>query len=179
MISTIALVIGGVIAALLIVIATRPSQFHVHRRTRIDAPPARVFTLINGFREWRRWSPWEGLDPDLQRSYSGAGEGKGAVYEWKGNKKVGRGRMEIIQVVPEASVAIKLDFFEPWEAHNTAEFTLSDGGSHTDVVWAMYGPANFMSKAMSLVMPMDKLVGKDFEKGLANLKREAETPSGA
>jgi uncharacterized protein YndB with AHSA1/START domain len=153
---------------------TRPGEFHVHRKTRINAPPERVFGLLNDFREWVRWSPWEKLDPDLQRTHSGAPAGKGAVYAWQGNKKAGQGRMEIIQVVPDATVVIKLDFFQPWEAHNTTEFTLSPAGSHTDVTWALYGPNNLMAKVMSVFMPMDKLVGKDFEAGLANMKREAE-----
>ena len=115
------------------------------------------------------------MDPNLTRRYSGAESGQGAVYDWEGNKKVGKGRMEIRKVVPPSSVVITLDFMEPWAAHNTAEFTLTPAAGATDVVWAMHGPNLFMTKLMGVFMSMDKMVGKDFERGLANLKQAAES----
>jgi uncharacterized protein YndB with AHSA1/START domain len=163
-----------VVLAVLAYAASRPDQFRIERRTRINATPDKIFLLLNDFKRWQIWSPWEKLDPNLTRRHSGADSGQGAVYEWQGNKKVGKGRMEIRKVVPPSSVVITLDFIEPWSAHNTAEFTLSPAAGATDVTWAMYGPNLFMTKLMSVFMSMDKMIGKDFEKGLANLKQAAE-----
>lgn len=162
---------GAVVAGVLGYAATRPDQFRVQRSKRIDAPPDKVFEKLNDFHNWPAWSPWEELDPDMTRTHSGATSGKGAVYEWKGNKKVGRGRMEITESVPSQKVGIKLDFFEPWEAHNTTAFTLTPSGGGTDVVWSMDGSSPFMMKVMGIFMNMDKMVGKDFEKGLDKLGR--------
>ena len=162
------------ILAFLAYAASRPDQFRVERRTRINATPDRIFPLLNDFKRWSVWSPWEKLDPNLTRRHSGAESGPGAVYEWEGNKKVGKGRMEIRKAVPPSNVVITLDFIEPWAAHNTAEFTLTPSASATDVIWAMYGPNLFMTKLTSVFMSMDKMVGKDFERGLANLKQAAE-----
>jgi len=114
------------------------------------------------------------MDPAMQRTYSGPESGKGSVYEWEGNNKVGKGRMEIIDAPPPSKVAIKLDFLKPFEAHNTAEFTLVPKGDATDVTWAMHGPSPFIAKVMSVFMSMDCMVGKDFEAGLTNLKAAAE-----
>jgi uncharacterized protein YndB with AHSA1/START domain len=161
---------GTVVAGILGYAASRPSGFRVERSAHIDAPPDRVFAKMNDFREWPSWSPWEELDPAMSRMHSGASSGRGAVYEWSGNKKVGKGRMEIIESVPAKKVGIKLDFITPFEAHNTTEFTLTPSGGGTDVNWAMTGASNFMMKVFGVFVSMDKLVGKDFEKGLAKLK---------
>ena len=163
-----------VIAAVLVLAATKPDSFRVERRASIKGRPEKIFGLINDFHNWRSWSPWEKMDPAMQRTYSGPESGKGSVYEWEGNNKVGKGRMEIIDAPPPSKVAIKLDFLKPFEAHNTAEFTLVPKGDATDVTWAMHGPSPFIAKVMSVFMSMDRLVGKDFEAGLANLKAAAE-----
>jgi uncharacterized protein YndB with AHSA1/START domain len=170
-------IVGGVvvvlIAAVLIFAATQPSAFRIQRSATIQAPPEKVFSLVEDFHAWKNWSPWEKLDPNLSRTYSGAERGKGAVYEWQGNKKVGQGRMEITDAAVPNRVAIQLDFIKPFEAHNVAEFTLTGQGS-TTITWAMIGQKPFLFKVISLFMNMDKMIGKDFEAGLANLKGLAE-----
>jgi hypothetical protein len=165
------------IAAVLAYAATRPDTFRIQRAASIQAPPEKIFPLIDDFRNWGSWSPWEKMDPALKRAYSGPASGKGAVYEWEGNNKVGKGRMEILEAPPPSKVTIKLDFLKPFEAHNTAEFTLTPRGGTTDVTWAMHGPNLFIGKVMSLFFDMERMVGKDFETGLANLKAVAERPA--
>ena len=176
--TTIILIVLVLVAALLAYAATRPNNFRVRRSARIDAPPEKVFPLISDFRQWPLWSPWEKLDPKLRRTYSGAESGKGAIYEWDGNKKVGAGRMEILDSFAPSKLLLKLDFLRPFKAHNMTEFTLEPEGKSTDVHWEMYGPSPFMMKLMGIFMPMDKMVGRDFEKGLAAMKASAEgTPA--
>ena len=162
------------IAAVLIIAATKPDTFRIERSAAIKAPPERIFALINDFHHWGAWSPWEKLDPDLKRTFSGQPSGPGAIYEWEGNKKVGLGRMEIKDSSPSRKVTIQLDFLKPFEAHNTAEFTLDPVGDSTNVNWAMHGRQPFMFKVVKLFINMEKLVGKDFEAGLANLKAQTE-----
>ena len=168
----------GLLVFLLIVLlfyaATKPDAFRIERGTTIKAPPDKVFAFINDFHNWQSWSPWEKMDPGMKRSHSGPTDGRGAVYEWEGNKKVGKGRMEIVESSPSSKIVIKLDFFKPFEAHNTAEFTLEPRGDSTNVTWAMHGKQPFMLKVMTVFMDMDKMVGKDFETGLANMKAAAE-----
>ncbi len=154
--------------------ATRPDMFRVQRTASMKATPEKVFPLINDFHQWTAWSPWEKLDPALKRTYSGAANGLGTIYEWEGNKQVGKGRMEITELSPPSKITIKLDFFKPFEAHNTAEFTLAGQADSTTVTWAMHGPQPFFFKVMHLVMNMDKMIGKDFERGLANMKSIVE-----
>lgn len=161
------------VAVILAFAATRPDSFRVDRSTTIKAPPEKVFALINDFHQWGAWSPWEKIDADLKRDYSGAASGVGAVYGWEG-KKTGNGRMEILESSPSSKIKIKLDFFKPFEAHNTAEFSVQAKGDKTEVNWAMHGPSNFMTKLMGVFMSMDKIVGKDFETGLDNMKAAAE-----
>ncbi|MET0349147.1 MAG: SRPBCC family protein [Rhizobacter sp.] len=163
-----------VIAAVLALAATRPDTFRVERSTTIKAPPEKVYALIDDFHQWQQWSPWERLDPAMKRNHGGAPKGKGALYGWEGNKDVGKGQMEITEAAPPSRVVIKLDFLAPFEAHNTAEFVLVPQGDATTVTWAMYGPNLFIGKVMSVFASMDSLVGKDFERGLANLKAVAE-----
>jgi uncharacterized protein YndB with AHSA1/START domain len=162
------------VVAILIIASSKPDTFRIERRIGINAPPEKIFPLINDFQAWTQWSPWEKKDPAHKRSYSGATSGKGSVYEWEGNKNVGKGRMEIAESTPPSKVLIDLNFLSPFEANNTAEFTLTPGGEATIVNWAMYGPSLFMNKVMSTVMNMDKMVGKDFEQGLVNMKAAAE-----
>jgi hypothetical protein len=174
MIKTIFLVIAAAIAGLLIYAATQPDSFAVQRSITIAAPADRVHGLIDDFKRWSDWSPWEKIDPALKRTHSGAASGKGAVYEWAGNKDVGSGRMEITDSSPASKVVIKLDFLQPFEAHNITEFTLAPQGGGTQVTWKMHGPAPFVTKLMQVFVSMDKMVGKDFETGLANMKAAAE-----
>jgi hypothetical protein len=171
------LVIAVAIAALLAVASTRPPTFRIERSTRIAAPMLQVAELIDDFREWKKWSPWENIDPTLQRTYSGADTGVGAIYEWDGQGKAGAGRMEITEMRAGSErglIAIKLDFLKPWKATNTAEFVMTPTDAGTDLSWAMFGPSPFASKLMGVFIDLDKMVGKDFEAGLVALKRNAE-----
>jgi hypothetical protein len=153
--------------------STRPDTFKVERHATINAPAAKIAPHLTNFHQWEAWSPWEKLDPNLKRTFSGAPEGKGAIYEWDGNDQVGKGRMEILDLTP-AKVSIKLDFIRPFEGHNMAIFDLAPKGEATDVTWSMNGPQPLMAKVFGLFMSMDAMVGKDFEKGLAQLKAVAE-----
>jgi len=173
-IAIIAVVLAIAIAIILILAAAKPDTFRVQRATTVKAPPERIFPLINDFHQWATWSPYENKDPAMKRSYSGTASGKGAVYAWEGNKNVGSGRMEILDASAPAKIVIKLDFFTPFEGHNTAEFTMLPQGDATNVTWLMYGPLPFMGKIMHVFVNMDRMVGKDFEIGLANLKRVTE-----
>jgi uncharacterized protein YndB with AHSA1/START domain len=173
-IAIIAVVLAIAIVIVLILAATRPDTFSVQRATTIKAPPERIFPLINDFRQWASWSPYENKDPAMKRSFGGAASGRGAVYAWEGNKNVGSGRMEIMDASAPSKIVIKLDFFTPFEGHNTAEFTMLPQGDATNVTWLMHGPAPFMSKLMQVFINLDNMIGKDFEAGLANLKRLAD-----
>jgi hypothetical protein len=153
--------------------ATRPDDFRVQRSVSIKAPPEKIIALVDNFHRWADWSPYEKLDPAMQRTLSGAEAGPGAVYEWSGSGKVGAGRMEILAATP-SQIVIKLDFIKPFEGHNMATFTLQPNGDGTDVTWAMSGPTPFIAKIMGLFFDMDTMIGKDFETGLANLKAQAE-----
>jgi hypothetical protein len=172
-IGLVAIVLVVLVVALLIYASTRPDRFRIERSTLIQAPAGKIAGILGDFRRWKEWSPWETRDPALQRTLSGPATGKGAVYEWQGNKDVGRGRMEILDL-SDALVRIKLDFFSPFEAHNTAEYVLQPEGGGTRVTWAMFGPSPLMSKVVGVFMNMDRMVGKDFETGLANLKSISE-----
>lgn len=173
-IAVIALVVAVAVAAVLGYAATKPDSFRIERVASIKAPAEKIFRLINDLKGWGAWSPYEKRDPAMKRTFGATTAGKGAVYEWDGNKNVGKGRMEITDTVSPSKIVIKLDFLEPFEAHNTAEFTMDGKGDTTNVTWAMYGPANFVSKLMSVFISMDKMIGTDFEAGLANLKAVAE-----
>ncbi|MCC8942501.1 SRPBCC family protein [Bradyrhizobium sp. Arg68] len=173
-IGIIAVILAIAIAVVLILAATKPSTFRVTRAASIKAPADRIFPLINDFHQWVAWSPYENRDPALKRTYQGKQSGQGAVYAWDGNKNVGAGRMEILQAETPSKIVIKLDFFKPFEGHNTAEFTMLPQGDATNVTWTMYGPAVFMSKVMQVFMNLDHMIGRDFEVGLANLKKLTE-----
>jgi uncharacterized protein YndB with AHSA1/START domain len=173
-IAIVAVVLALAIAAVLILAARKPDTFRVQRATTVKAPPDKIFPLINDFHQWGAWSPYETRDPAMKRSYSGAERGKGAVYGWEGNKNVGSGRMEILDTQAPSKIVIKLDFFAPFEGHNTAEFTMLPQGDGTNVTWSMHGPSPFIGKIMHVFINMDRMVGKDFEAGLANLKRLTE-----
>ena len=175
MLISLAVLVLIVLAAVLAYAASRPNTFRVERALFIDAPPEHIFALINDFHHWTAWSPWEKLDPTMTRTYAGAALGKGAAYEWDGKGKAGKGRMLLTRSNASTLILIQLDFIKPFEAHNIAEFTLVPQGTATQVTWAMYGPQPLVAKVMGLVFSMNRLVGGDFETGLANLKRVAET----
>lgn len=175
MLKIIALGLAGIVLVVLAVAATRPDSFRVQRSLEIKAPAEKIAGQIGDFHAWGAWSPYEKLDPRMQRDFGGAPQGVGATYAWSGNDKVGAGRMEILEDTPQR-VKIKLDFIKPFEGHNTAEFTLQPQGDTTLVTWAMYGPAPFVSKLMGLFFDMDRMIGKDFESGLQSLKVQAEKP---
>lgn len=174
MIASLVIVVAVLIALLLVYAATRPDTFRVERSAIINAPPENIFPLINDFRKWEPWSPWEKVDPAVKRTYSGTASGEGAVYEWSGNKNIGQGRMEIIESSPPSKIKLKIDFIKPFEAHNTIEFTLVPQGGSTLVTQAMYGPSPFISRLMGIFCSMDKMVGRKYEEGLANLKALSE-----
>ena len=170
----IAVILAVAIAAVLVLAATKPNKLRVQRAISIKAPPERVFSLISDFHQWLSWSPYEQKDPAMKRTYGGAERGKGAVYAWDGDRNVGSGRMEILEASAPQKIVIKLDFFKPFEGHNTAEFTMLPQGDGTHVTWLMHGPANFMSRLIQVFMNLDNMIGKDFEAGLANLKTLSE-----
>ncbi len=174
MFKIIALVVVVLIVALLVFAATKPDIFRVQRSASINAPPEKIFALINDFHSWGAWSPYEKLDPTMKRTYSGAAHGKGSVYEWEGSGKVGVGRMEISETSPPSKVTLALDFVKPFKAHNIVDFTLEPIGDSTNVTWAMHGRTPYMAKMMHIFFDMDSMIGKDFEAGLANLKAIAE-----
>src|SRR5580698_8761611 len=173
-IAIIAVVLAIAIAVVLILAATKPDSFSVTRAIDITAPAERIFPLINDFHQWVAWSPWENKDAAMQRSYDGQASGKGAVYGWEGNKNVGSGRMEILEASTPSKILIRLDFFTPFEGHNTAEFTIQPQGGASHVNWVMRGPASFMSKLMQVFINLDRMIGKDFEAGLSSLKTLSE-----
>ena len=174
MIKQLLLVVLGIVAIILVRATFIKGSFRVERSVTIKAPPERIFGLINDFHNFGQWSPWEHLDPDMQRSITGAASGKGAVYEWSGNSKAGAGRMEILESTPSSKILIKLDFIKPIAGTNTSEYTITPQGDSTKVTWAMYGPSPFVSKVMQVFVTMDKLIGGDFERGLSTLKTVAE-----
>ncbi|MFC0135334.1 polyketide cyclase [Massilia eurypsychrophila] len=174
MIKKIALGVLAIIVLILGLAAMQPDSFEVRRSIAVKAPPEKIAPLLTDFRQWASWSPWEKLDPNMKRTFTGAPSGKGAVYEWEGNSDVGKGRMEIIDASTPAKTVVKLAFLEPVESHSTTEFTLTPQGDTTTVTWNMHGPMPFLSKLMTVFMNMDDMIGKDFDKGLAQLKTAAE-----
>lgn len=174
MLKSILLAVVAVIAVILLYAATRPDTFRVERRITIDASPDKIYPLIADFHRWEAWSPYEKKDPAMKRTYGGAAQGQGATYAWEGNKDVGKGSMAITEAQSPSRVSLKLDFTEPFEAHNLVDFTLQPRGNATEVTWAMHGPNPYFAKVMQLFFSMDKMVGTDFENGLAALKAAAE-----
>ncbi len=176
MLKTIAIIIFVAIAALLIYAATRPDTFRVERSANIKATPEKLFGLINDIRQVNAWSPFTRKDPAIKLTYRGPASGVGAATDWEGNKDVGRGTLTISGSQPASKVSMKLDMLAPIEGHNDIEFTLVPQGDTTVVTWAMHGPSPFLGKLMGVIFNMDKMVGGDFEKGLANLREMAEKP---
>jgi hypothetical protein len=166
--------IAILLIAFLVIANTRPNTFSLNRSVDLKASPEEVFPHLNDFKNWGAWSPWEKMDPDLKRNFSGLASGKGAQYSWIGNKKVGEGNMEITRSVPSSNIELNLNFLKPFKASNVTEFKITKNGDTTNVNWEMRGPLNLMMKIMHMFMNMDKMVGKDFEAGLANLKSIVE-----
>lgn len=170
------------LAAIVIVfcgyIALQPSEFRVERSAIVVAPPAAVFAEVNDFHNWEAWSPWAKLDPNAKATFEGPASGEGAVFHWAGNSEVGVGRMTVTESKPDEYIKIRIDFVEPWQGTNAAEFTFKPDGPRTVTTWAMFGEHGFLEKAMCLVMNGDKMVGDQFEKGLASLKALVESKAG-
>ncbi|MBL7496906.1 SRPBCC family protein [Frankia sp. CNm7] len=152
------------------------STFTVQRSTTVDAPPERIYGHITDFRQWRAWSPWEDLDPNLTRAYSGPESGAGASYAWSGNRKAGQGRMKIIDADSPRTLRVELVFEKPWKSRNDVVFSIEPAGDGSLVTWSMTGPRPLMLRLLGFVMSMEKMIGPDFEKGLARLKAAAESP---
>lgn len=164
-----------VVATFVIMVATRPAEFHIERSVLVGTPPVVVFSYVNDLRAWAAWSPWEKLDPKMERIHGGPAVGPGSSYEWKSESgKVGQGRMTIEKSESPTRVVITLEFIKPFAATNTVTFGFEDTTAGTKVTWAMDGRNGFMGKAFSLLMNMDKTVGGDFERGLVALKAVAE-----
>jgi hypothetical protein len=166
--------IGALIVLVLIIAATRPSKFGVTRSASISAPAQVVFPHVNDLHKWQEWSPWAKMDPTAKVAYEGPDAGQGAAFSWAGNNKVGEGRMEIVESRPNQLVLFKLDFLKPMRATNTAEFTFKPDGDQTIVTWTMSGKNNLMGKIFSMFVNCDKMIGGQFEQGLANMKALAE-----
>ena len=171
--------VAAAIVVLVIVVSTRPSTFHIERSTTMAAPPETAFAQVNDFHAWAAWSPWEKLDPQMKRTFEGPPAGIGSRYAWVGNREVGEGRMTIEKSDKPTQVSIKLEFLQPFAATNTATFSFAPAAGGTQVTWAMDGQNNFMAKAAHMVMDMDKMLGADFERGLAAMKTAAESAAKA
>ncbi len=165
-----------VVAAFLVLLAFRPGTFRVQRSVVIAAPAEKIYPFIADFHAdgWGRWSPWEGIDPALKRSFSGAERGQGAIYNWEGNNNVGSGRMEVTQAAEPRRVDIQLDFYKPMKNSTRAEFSIDPAGSDQRVTWTMSGPVPYFARALHLVFSMDKMIGGQFDKGLSTLKAQVE-----
>lgn len=162
------------VAAVLVYAATRPDTFRVARSATIQAPAEKIFPLINDYRQWPAWSPYENKDPQMKRTYGATTSGKGATYAWEGDSNVGAGNMVVADSVPPSKVLIKLNMLEPMEAHNDVAFTLEPQGDATRVTWDMQGSVPYVAKLFHVFIDVDKMVGSDFEAGLAKLKAVAE-----
>jgi hypothetical protein len=177
MLETVLIIVGIVVAIIVvfvIIAAMQPAEFRIARSAMMSAPAAEVFGQVNDFHKWEAWSPWAKLDPTMRQTFEGAPAGTGAIYTWVGNNKVGEGTMTVTESRPNELITIRLEFRRPFKATNTAEFTFKPVGNQTLVEWSMSGRKNFMFKAVGLFMNMDKMVGADFEKGLANMKSVVE-----
>jgi uncharacterized protein YndB with AHSA1/START domain len=171
-----------VVGAVLLIATTKPATFKVERQTVISAPSAAIFPNLADFHRWPAWSPWEHLDPQMRKTYSGPPTGAGSTYMWSGNSEVGEGKMTVLESRPNEELKLKLEFLKPFESTNTTTYTLRpvSGNNGTQVTWSMEGPNSFMGKVMSVFASMDAMIGKDFELGLGNLKRVSESaPSAA
>ena len=173
-VAIVTVVLTAGIAAVFVFALTKPDNFRVERSLAVKAPADAIYPVVADIHFWTSWSPYEGRDPAMKRSFGGTALGKGATYAWDGNNNVGAGQMEILEASTPSKLRIKLDFERPFEGHNIAEFTFVPQGDATLVTWAMYGPAPFLSKLMQVFVNMDRMIGKDFEAGLTSLKKLTE-----
>lgn len=176
MLKIVFIALAVIIVVFIIVVALQPKEFRVARSGKMSAPPGAVFAEVNDFHKWAAWNPWGKIDPAMKQTYEGVPSGVGAIYTWTGNNEVGEGRMTIIESRPSELIRIKLEFFKPFAATNSAEFTFKPEGGQTVVTWSMTGEKNFMAKAVHLFMSMEKMIGGQFEKGLADMKAIVEAP---
>lgn len=170
-------VLGGVVAlivVLLIVVATRPNTYRVERSTTISAAPEVVYAQVADFHKWDAWMPWGKLDPNMKKTYEGTQGAVGSSYGWEGNSDVGSGKMTVLAVEPNKHLDIDLHFIKPFESSAKNGFVLEPAGKDTKVTWYMSGDHSFMSKFMCMFTSMDAIIGKDFDKGLADMKKVAE-----
>jgi uncharacterized protein YndB with AHSA1/START domain len=174
MLTKILIALAATVLVFVVVVAVQPSEFHIVRSATISAPAAAVFAQVNDLHNWEAWSPWAKIDPAMKQTYAGAPAGVGAMYTWAGNHEVGEGRMTVTESRPNEFIKIALEFLKPFAATNTAEFTFKSEGDRTAVTWSMIGQNNFVGKAICLFMDMDKMVGGQFEKGLAQMKSVVE-----
>jgi uncharacterized protein YndB with AHSA1/START domain len=174
MLNIILIAIAVIVVLFVVVVATRPVDYSVTRSGNISAPPAVVFAQVNELKKWEAWNPWGKIDPAMKLTYEGPPAGTGASYRWVGNNQVGEGSMTVTESRPDELVRFRLDFLKPFKGTSTAEFTFKSQGSQTAVTWSMSGKNNFMAKAIHLCVNMDKMIGGQFEKGLADLKSVAE-----
>lgn len=177
MLKKILIAIGVIIVVFVIVVAMRPADFRVARSATISAPPDVVFPQVNELKKWDAWSPWAKLDPNAKNTFEGPPTGEGAAMSWAGNKDVGEGKMTITESRPNELVHFHLEFFKPVAGNCEAEFAFKPEGNQTTVTWTMMGKNNFIAKAFSLFMDCDQMLGGQFEKGLADLKKLAEAPA--
>ncbi len=175
MLKTIAGLVGLGVVVVLVLASRKPDQFRIERTATIEAPAAKIFPEINNLKSMDVWSPWSKMDPNIKQEFTGPSSGVGAVSSWVGNRQVGSGRMEITESIPNSKVGMKLDFYKPMKASHSAEFLLVPNGKATNVTWAMSGKNAFVSKIMCVFMNMDKMVGGNFETGLASLKSIVES----
>lgn len=169
-----AVALVGVVVLFVIIVAMQPSDFRVARSAKMKAPPSAVFAQVNDYHNWDAWSPWAKLDPNAKVTFEGPTSGTGAKFAWSGNDKVGAGRQTIVESKPDELIRIQIEFEKPFKATNTAEFSFKPEGDQTLVTWSMFGKNNFLGKAVSLFMDCDKMVGSEFEKGLASMKAIVE-----
>jgi hypothetical protein len=174
MLVKILIALAVIVVVLIVIVALQPSDFRVTRSATMSAPAPAAFAQVNDFHKWEAWNPWGKIDPAMKQTYEGAPAGTGAIYSWIGNNEVGEGRMTIIESHPSDLIRIKLEFFKPFAANNTAEFTFKPEGNQTVVTWSMSGDKNFMAKAIHLFINMDKMIGGQFDKGLAEMKSIVE-----
>jgi hypothetical protein len=175
MLEIILIAVGSVVVLFLVLAALQSSEFRVVRSAAMAAPPPAVFAQVNDFHLWEAWSPWAKIDPTMKQTYEGPAAGVGAISNWSGDGKAGQGRMTLTESRPHDLIQIRLEFMKPWQATNAVEFTFQPDGEQTIVKWSMSGKKNFFLKAFGLFMSMDKMVGRDFEKGLAQLRTVVET----
>ena len=174
MLTKVLIALAVIVIVFVVIVAMRPSEYRVARTTTISAPAPVVFAQVNDFHKWNAWNPWAKMDPAMKQTYEGAPAGTGAVYTWTGNRQVGEGRMTLTESRPPDLIRINLEFRKPFAATSTAEFTFRPDGQRTAVTWSMVGNLNFVAKFIHLFVGMDRMIGANFEKGLADMKSVAE-----